>query len=194
MAMMKKRAAGFLVVAVLLTPLLASDSYAGDVPPLIRLHILANSDSERDQYLKSKVRDRIVLAMAEKLGRSAGLDESRKILLDGLDSLEQEAGGVLRELGCGDEVNACYGVFEFPTKYYGGLVLPAGRYEAIKLVIGEGRGSNWWCVLFPPLCLVKVNSGQAAPVSRSIDKSVDIKPVLAVTKLWDAVMARLNKK
>ncbi|MCR4442103.1 MAG: stage II sporulation protein R [Peptococcaceae bacterium] len=191
---MNKKYACFLFLVILFLSLLAADGAAGDTPPLIRLHILANSDSEHDQYLKYKVRDRIVLTMAEKLSQSTGLDESRNILRASLNSMEEEASSTLRELGSRDKVKAYYGCFEFPTKYYGALTLPAGRYEAVKLVIGEGKGANWWCVLFPPLCFVKVNSGEGLPVSLPGKKTVEIKPVLAVTKIWAAVIEKITKK
>jgi len=153
---MKKR---YLLLIMLLFSLILSGgvSPAGDTPgqgsdDLIRLHVLANSDSEEDQALKYLVKDAIVREMADKFSASASIDESRKILLANLPEVEDIAENTLHKLGSNYPVKAQYGRFFFPTKYYGSFSLPAGEYEAVKVVIGEGKGANWWCVLFPPLC------------------------------------------
>jgi stage II sporulation protein R len=119
---------------------------------LIRLHVLANSDTEADQALKYMVKDAIVREMAAKFSSSESIDESRDILLSSLPQVEDIARNTLGKLGSDYDVQAQYGRFFFPTKYYGSFSLPAGEYEAVKVVIGEGKGANWWCVLFPPLC------------------------------------------
>ena len=106
---------------------------------VIRLHVIANSDSTEDQALKLRVRDR-VLARAQELLTSA------------LPELTREAQQVLAAAGCGDGVRARLEPAEFPTKDYDGFSLPAGKYLALRVIIGEGRGQNWWCVVFPPLC------------------------------------------
>lgn len=125
-----------------------------ETPPLIRLHILANSDSKEDQALKYQVRDEIVKLMQEEFKGTQSLEESRARLLQAMPGLEKRAREYVAREGYNYEVRAVHGNFVFPTKYYGSFALPAGEYEALRIIIGEGKGANWWCVLFPPLCFV----------------------------------------
>lgn len=119
---------------------------------LIRVHIIANSDSPWDQQLKLKVRDRIVGYLTPQL---AGVEDSREcqaIIKANLDSLQKEAQDELRRHNYHYGVKVAFGTFQFPTRSYGDLTLPQGQYRALKVVLGEGEGKNWWCVVFPPLC------------------------------------------
>lgn len=123
---------------------------------VIRLHVIANSDSPEDQALKLQVRDRI-LEVAEGLyDPEAGLEEAYRVLEDNLDLLAREGAEVVRQAGFDQPVTASLGESWFPTKEYTDFALPAGEYTALKIVIGEGSGQNWWCVVFPPLCLGSV--------------------------------------
>ena len=120
---------------------------------VIRLHVLANSDSQADQELKLAVRDR-VLERAEGLyPQDATLEQAREILEDNLDELAAAGQQVVDEAGRDYPVTARLEECWFPTKEYGDFALPAGEYTALRVVIGEGEGQNWWCVAFPPLCL-----------------------------------------
>jgi len=125
---------------------------------LIRLHVLANSDSKEDQALKYVVKDAIVKEIADKFSTSENIEESRTILLGSLSEVEDIALSTLKGQGSDYHVQTKYGRFFFPTKYYGSFSLPAGEYEAVQVVIGEGKGANWWCVLFPPLCFVQTDN------------------------------------
>ena len=120
---------------------------------MIRLHVVANSDSERDQALKLQVRDK-VLDFTEQTMRSA---ESREVaneaLRASLPEIERMAEDTLRENGCADSVEARLEPTEFPLKSYDGFRLPAGEYMALRVLIGEAEGQNWWCVVYPPLCM-----------------------------------------
>ena len=120
---------------------------------VIRLHVIANSDSAWDQALKLAVRDR-VLAKAETLyPANADRAEVLEILNQNLPQLAQEGRNVVEEWGGDETVTAQVEQCWFPTKEYGEFALPAGEYTALRIVIGEGEGQNWWCVAFPPLCL-----------------------------------------
>jgi len=120
---------------------------------VIRFHVIANSDSQEDQSLKLAVRDR-VLAQAEKLyPQDATLEEARQALEGHLNALAAAGRAVVEEQGYDYPVSAQLTRCWFPTKEYEGFALPAGDYEALRIVIGEGAGQNWWCVAFPPLCL-----------------------------------------
>lgn len=119
---------------------------------LIRLHVIANSDSAEDQALKLQVRDR-VLAQAQAILEQAGdMEQARQQLDAALPRLEQAARETLAACGCDNAVQARLEETDFPTRDYDGFSLPAGRYLALRVVIGQGQGRNWWCVVFPPLC------------------------------------------
>ena len=119
---------------------------------MIRLHVVANSDSERDQALKLQVRDK-VLRFTEQTMRSAESREAaNEALRASLPEIERMAEDTLLESGCVDSVEARLEPAEFPLKSYDGFRLPAGEYMALRVLIGEAEGQNWWCVVFPPLC------------------------------------------
>ena len=125
----------------------ASDTGARLSRGIVRLHIVANSDSEEDQALKLRIRDRLLAATSA----SAGKEDAAGML----DKYEEIARREIADSGFNYGVKAEYGRFYFPTKDYGGLTYPAGEYDAVRVTLGEGEGQNWWCVLFPPLCYVK---------------------------------------
>jgi stage II sporulation protein R len=151
---------------------------AGVIPEnAVRLRIMANSDSPEDQELKRKVRDRIIQEVGVRLRGIDDHEEVREALESGLPELNQAAAYVIREAGYSYKVNTDYGTVPFPTKMYGDHVYPAGEYEALRIVIGEGQGQNWWCVLFPPLCFVDVANGDAVQAKDMDGKS---KPVSTI--------------
>ena len=119
---------------------------------VVRLHVLANSDSETDQALKLKVRDRVLERAAELLEESENRDQAEKCLTEALPELEALAAEEIAANGYDDPVTARLEEASFPTKEYDGFTLPAGKYLALRVIIGEGAGKNWWCVVFPPLC------------------------------------------
>lgn len=131
---------------------------------LIRFHVVANSDSEDDQRLKYAVRDAILKEVAPILAGSVSLNESRQILKNMEGKITLIAQSAIKEWGKDYPVKLAYGIYTFPTKSYGNIVLPAGEYEAVKINIGEAEGANWWCVLFPPLCFVNVEEATSLPV------------------------------
>ncbi len=121
---------------------------------IVRLHVLANSDTVEDQALKLKVRDAVIEYM-EKQDDLNSAGEARKYLSENLNRLEKIAEGVIASEGYDYSARADLGVRYIPEKAYGGITFPAGNYEALNITIGRGEGENWWCVLFPPLCLLE---------------------------------------
>lgn len=117
---------------------------------LIRLHVVANSDSDYDQTVKLQVRD-AVLAVTRRLLNDA--DDPKQALSDGLGEIETAASERLRALGCDVPVRVTLGKEVFPTREYDTFMLPAGVYESLRVSIGEAEGHNWWCVVFPSICL-----------------------------------------
>lgn len=126
---------------------------------IFRLHILANSDSEEDQTLKLKVRDSILEYMKSLTSDLSDKQTVINLSRQHTEDLKKIAQKVIKENGYNYPVYIEIGNFYFPTKYYGNISLPAGNYDALKIEIGEAKGQNWWCSLFPPLCFVSVSSG-----------------------------------
>lgn len=133
----------------------------------IRLHVIANSDSEQDQALKLIVRDELLdkinkglvaetMAIANENHErvSLDLDDSRMYIRENLKEFEKTAETVIAREGYDYPVDAEFTVTWIPKKTYGDITFPAGNYQALNVIIGEGKGQNWWCVLFPPLCLI----------------------------------------
>ena len=119
---------------------------------MIRLHVIANSDSETDQALKLEVRDKVLDFTTTVLQRSADMEDAQVRLREELTRIETIARREIAAQGYDYPVTAQLASAEFPLKEYDGFSLPAGEYMALRLVIGEGEGRNWWCVVYPPLC------------------------------------------
>ncbi|MGW8115023.1 stage II sporulation protein R [Caproicibacterium sp. NSD3] len=120
---------------------------------VLRLHVLANSDSEEDQALKLKVRDRVLSVSEQWFKNVDSREEAQEAAAAHLADLKEAGEEVLRENGSNDPVEVRLEDCWFPTRTYGNVTLPAGTYRALRILIGEGKGHNWWCVLFPALCL-----------------------------------------
>ena len=156
---------------------------------VIRLHILANSDSEDDQSLKLKVRDEILLKYSDDLRQAENIDEATSEVKALLEEITKTAETVIKNEGYEYTVNAYFDREYYPERKYENTCFPSGNYISLRLIIGEGKGQNWWCVLFPPLCLStaygdKVEADDSIPVGltpeqyRIITKNKDVKYVL----------------
>lgn len=158
-----------LIALMLLTIIIAANLYDGaktsnlqkedSSHKLIRFHVIANSDSEEDQELKLKVRDAILVDLTPKLQEVKNIQDSEKIIRQSTEEIKKIAEEVIHKEGKKYGVKVAYGIFDFPTRYYGTITLPAGNYNALKVVIGNGEGKNWWCVIFPPLCFIDTTHG-----------------------------------
>lgn len=135
---------------------------------VIRLHILADSDSLEDQTKKLRVRDALLEASSEWLTGCEGAGECYAVLTEKLPRIEQTAAAVLREDGCSDGVRATLGTAEFPARRYGRVTLPAGRYRSLTVQIGSGEGQNWWCVMYPGLCLPAAGEAQLRELAEEL--------------------------
>lgn len=125
---------------------------------VLRLHILANSNSTFDQTLKLKVRDKVVEFLTPQLKNCANLNETKQIISKNIDNIKNIANEVVLE-NANYSVSVSLNTSNFPTKHYQNVSFPAGEYEALKIIIGEGKGNNWWCVMFPPLCFTNSSAG-----------------------------------
>lgn len=119
---------------------------------ILRLHVIADSDSEADQSLKLKVRDSVLETLGDKLGACENLGDALRVAQNEQSSVKAAAEKTLRELGCDSSVNITLGTEYYPTREYEGAHLPAGEYTSMRVIIGSGSGKNWWCVLFPAMC------------------------------------------
>ncbi len=138
---------------------------------VLRLHVLANSNSTEDQALKYKVRDNIIQYMNSIIGNTNSKEAAIKLVMDNKETFIEIANNTIHESGFDYPVNIEFGNFHFPTKTYGDISFPAGNYDAIRIEIGDAKGKNWWCVMFPPLCFVDVSSGIVPDESKDQIKS-----------------------
>lgn len=120
---------------------------------VVRLHVLANSDGEEDQALKLEVRDAVLAYTAPLLAECRERDEAEALLLEHLDGIREVAEARLRERGAENAVEVTLGEEEYPERSYDGICFPSGEYLSLQVKIGEAEGKNWWCCLFPALCL-----------------------------------------
>ena len=141
---------------------------------IIRLHVIANSDSAEDQDLKLKVRDEIIREVGS-LENSESIEDSRAYLENHLKDMEQTADQVIKENGKDYSAQADLGVRWIPAKTYGDMYFPAGNYEALNLTLGKGEGQNWWCVLFPPLCLIEEDTDAMEEAGLSEENKLEVK-------------------
>ena len=137
---------------------------------VFRLHVIANSDSKEDQDLKYKVRDKVLEYMNEISKNCSSKEEIILLAEEHKEEFKKIAENVIKQNGYDYEVNIKIGNFDFPTKTYGDISLPAGEYDALRIEIGEAKGQNWWCVMFPPLCFVDVTSGVVPDESKEVMK------------------------
>ena len=126
---------------------------------VFRLHVIANSNSNEDQSLKYKVRNDLLNYMNNICKNCTSKEEAMSTVSCHKDEFRQVALNTIRNEGYSYDVKIQIGNFEFPTKHYGDISLPAGFYDALKVEIGEAQGRNWWCVMFPSLCFVDVSNG-----------------------------------
>lgn len=122
----------------------------------LRLHILANSDAPADQQVKLRVRDAILEHTAESFGTVLTEEDAEQYVREHMEEIIEIADGVLKENGFDYKAAAELGSFGFPLREYADRTYPAGEYRALRITLGDGAGHNWWCVLYPPLCVTDV--------------------------------------
>ncbi|WP_306460576.1 stage II sporulation protein R [Bacillus sp. AFS073361] len=158
----------------------------------IRLRILANSDFEKDQAIKRKVRDAVNAQITLWVQDLTSMEEARKVINAKLPEIQTISEKVVRDQGSTQSVKVEFGKVQFPTKLYGQFLYPAGEYQAILITLGEGEGANWWCVLYPPLCFLDFSNGVA--VSDGFEeKKAKAKTVKAKTVKAEKPQAKVEK-
>lgn len=187
-----------LTAAMLLT-LIVSFCYGAIVPfareceavrdETLRLHILANSDSEEDQRVKLLVRDAVLREYGELFGSCAGNREAAQAALLHRDEIRALCERTLAENGAEPKAEVMITEMYFSTRTYEeGVTLPAGRYLALRILLGEGNGRNWWCVMYPPLCVPAASEEHAAQIEediRALSETPNYQPKFAVVELYE---------
>lgn len=185
-----------LAMALVLTPLLRFGQQCETLhSEVLRLHILANSDSETDQRIKLAVRDAVLEGTGALFGSAADLAEAESLTAQNLAHIEALAQAELLRQGASQQVRAELCNMYFGTRVYPTGTLPAGRYDALRLVIGEGAGKNWWCVMFPPLC-VESATKETTPLEEKVenlDKRPDYKLAFASVELVESLREKLRE-
>ena len=120
---------------------------------VLRIHVIANSDSDEDQALKLKVRDAILAYVSPRVIDSSSREDAMRIINDEMDEIEKIAQSTVYNHGYDYDVDVTLTLEEYPTRNYEAMSFPSGEYVSLRVLIGEAEGQNWWCVLFPPLCL-----------------------------------------
>ena len=149
---------------------------------VIRLHVLANSDSPDDQELKYKVRNKIITTFNEEFEDINNKTESSNIIIEKIHQIRCEAEEIIKEEGYNYDVDVYYGNYKFPRKIYKEIVLPEGYYDAVRIEIGRAEGSNWWCVMFPPLYFVDFGKDKEKPVF-DIDTEERLQEILTLEEI-----------
>lgn len=156
-----KNTVAALLITTLLIAVLPTECEGAIYDDTIRLHILANSDSEEDQGVKLAIRDRVLEKYSELLKSDGSMDEAKKNVTSRLDAIESDCKGWLEELGYGYGVKATLVNEWYDTRDYEGFSLPCGYYTSLKIELGSAEGKNWWCVMYPPMCLdIATEEGQ----------------------------------
>ena len=154
---MKLKAIDIAVFMTLIICIVATISFENDCKGIreevLRLHVIANSDEDYDQELKLKVRDALLQSGESIFSGSEDIISAESKIADKQDVLRYTAEETIYNLGFDYDVKIELARSYFPTKTYGELTLPAGYYKAVRVIIGQGKGKNWWCIMFPPLCL-----------------------------------------
>ena len=170
----------------------------GIAEDIIRFHVIANSDSVKDQNLKLNVKDSLVHALSPILDNTNSITDARTVLSEQLSFIQQTAEQTVKENGYEYPVKVSLESCYFPVKRYGDYTFPSGNYEALRVQIGSAEGKNWWCVMFPPLCFVDETYGIVD--NQSKDKLRHMlteeeyntlinqkKPIKVKFKLWESI-------
>lgn len=166
-----------LIIAVVVAALYAiviSDEQNELSDKLIRLHVVANSDEQDDQGLKLMVRDAVLEEIDTIMDGSETREQAQEKIEKSLPVLQARAQATVEEQGYTDKVAATLELEHFPTRQYDTFSLPAGKYTSLRVAIGEAEGQNWWCVVFPPLCVEVAQGGEAIEASGLTDEEISL--------------------
>lgn len=163
---------------------------------VLRLHILANSDSDEDQQLKLLVRDALLSHSEELFAGCETLEEMQARAWEERETIRLIAQNTLEQNGCDDQVTVQLARMEFDTRRYDEITMPGGEYEALRILIGEGEGHNWWCVMYPPLCLPAVSADACfdAETADFLTAPEQYEVRFRCAELWDALTEHFTEQ
>ncbi|WP_181346759.1 stage II sporulation protein R [Thalassobacillus sp. CUG 92003] len=160
----------------------------------IRLRILANSNAKMDQDVKRTIRDKVNAEITQWVEELTSIEAARELIQDRIDEVDAIVADTLASEGAGNTYQVDYDdAVSFPTKLYGSFIYPAGDYEAILITLGEGKGDNWWCVLFPPLCFLDFSNGATVDEAASEqtveaeEKDEDVEVEFFLVRIWNNI-------
>ncbi len=161
---------------------------------LVRLHVIAASDETAEQELKLRVRDNVLEYLTPVLDKAESPEEAQRIINGELTSIKAAA----EACAGGRSVSVTLGQEYYPTREYEGFTLPAGQYQSLRVILGEGKGHNWWCVVFPPLCISAAEQNKALdamsePERGLITEADGYELRFRIVELWGELMELLNK-
>lgn len=170
---MKKILIGVLIIVLL--SMMKEMSMSEKIIPdeAIRLRVLANSNSEYDQEVKEKVKTGLQGDMYSLLDNTSNIEEARTIIKTNLSSFNKTVGNILNAESKSITYNIDFGMHYFPSKEYKGIKYDEGYYESLLVKLGEGQGDNWWCVLFPPLCLLEAEEASDVEYKFFVQELID---------------------
>ena len=161
---------------------------------VLRLHVVAESDSEADQRLKLLVRDELLEKGGEIFGGTLTAEQAERVILPKTEELEAAAESVLRENGCNNSVEITVAEEYFATRCYENFTMPAGVYTAVRVNIGSAQGQNWWCIMFPPLCLPAASADADAFFTdgemKVVSSSPEYEPRFKIVELYEKIKNR----
>ena len=166
---------------------------------VLRLHILANSDETYDQELKLKVRDRLLTVSTEVFGGCETEEQAVALAKENINRFTDEAKNVIIENGFDYDVTVEVADTVFETRDYEGFSLPAGTYEALRVLIGEGKGKNWWCVMFPAVCLPAAGDGKSFSgvlsdeTAQIVEQPTKYKARFKMVELFEKTKSKLSR-
>lgn len=183
-----------LLLAVALSLVVGFDAQCHAVRQgVLRFHVLANSDSEEDQALKLAVRDAVLQRTAECFAAADSLTDAETAAAQYLPEMKTCAEETLRAAGCSDAVQVKMVNMYFETRTYGERTLPAGCYDAVRIEIGEAAGQNWWCVMFPPLCIGTAADSAELQAIDALGEGVEYRLSFAAVEWLEALLAKIRK-
>ena len=160
---------------------------------LVRLHVIAASDDDAEQALKLRVRDDVLEYLSPKLDEVSDSDEARQIIKSELPNIRKAA----EKSAEGREIQVSLSEEYYPTREYESFSLPAGRYQSLRVIIGEGEGHNWWCVVFPPLCISAAEQEKAMDAMSDEERGIITEAEgyeirFRLVELWGELMELIN--
>ncbi|MEG1547973.1 MAG: stage II sporulation protein R [Clostridia bacterium] len=190
---MKRKSMILCIIAILLLSGWAHAGSAATTPDVLRLHIIANSDSKEDQRVKLMVRDALLASQADHMRAVLCKADAEAMVKQDAHEIADIVESTLRSNGFEYGARLAVGDYEFPQKQYGEQIYPAGEYRALRVVLGKGQGKNWWCVMFPPLCILELPDGEIDYETFKFDSYLmELLKKADGGKLWEKLQEKLR--